>query len=175
MPFRYLDTIRRRNRLINKSIEDALRGLHDLVALGVDLVDVAGRDVLHVLVAVPDLEGVEVAKVPRVDERVLGDDDLLAAIALSEGAGVTLFSAYGAELAALRGAGGIVLRGAGRLAAPQPEGHPAVRHRDDDQGHEVLHGNEDDAEMGNGGTLFQTQREHKCVHIIGPLLSQTAN
>ena len=56
--------------------EDALRGLHDLVALGVDLVDVAGRDVLHVLVAVPDLEGVEVAKVPRVDEGVLRDDEV---------------------------------------------------------------------------------------------------
>lgn len=38
---------------------------------------------------------------------------LLAALCLAEGAEVTLFSAYGAELSAIRNAGGVTLRGAG--------------------------------------------------------------
>ena len=47
------------------------------------------------------------------------DARLLAAVALSEGAEVTLFSAYGAELSALRSAGGIALRGAGPIGSYQ--------------------------------------------------------
>ena len=47
------------------------------------------------------------------------DARLLAAIALSEGAEVTLFSAYGAELSAMRSAGGIALRGAGPVGSYQ--------------------------------------------------------
>jgi len=57
------------------------------------------------------------------------DARLLAAIALSEGAGVTLFSAYGRELEALRSTGGISLRGAGPVGSFQidADAAPSVR------------------------------------------------
>ncbi|MGI9435509.1 MAG: hypothetical protein ACR2Q4_11890 [Geminicoccaceae bacterium] len=47
------------------------------------------------------------------------DARLLAALCLAEGAEVTLFSAYGAELDALRGQGGIALRDAGPIGTYQ--------------------------------------------------------
>ena len=57
------------------------------------------------------------------------DARLLAALALSEGAQVTLFSAYGAELSALRTAGGIALRGAGPVGSYQIDNDaaPSIR------------------------------------------------
>lgn len=57
------------------------------------------------------------------------DARLLAAIALSEGAEVMLFSAYGAEISALRSAGGIALRGAGPVGSYQidSDAAPSVR------------------------------------------------
>lgn len=61
--------------------------------------------------------------VPNTDRvAVLGcgaDARLLAALCLSEGADVTLFSAYGAELTTLRASGGISLRGAGPVGTYQ--------------------------------------------------------
>lgn len=47
------------------------------------------------------------------------DGCLLAALALSEGAQVTLFSAYGAELEALHASSGVTLRGAGPVGTYQ--------------------------------------------------------
>lgn len=47
------------------------------------------------------------------------DARLLAALALSDGAEVTLFSAYGSELDAMRSASGITLRGAGPVGSYQ--------------------------------------------------------
>ena len=47
------------------------------------------------------------------------DSRLLAALCLSAGAEVTLFSAYGSELEALRSASGIALRGAGPVGTYQ--------------------------------------------------------
>ena len=52
---------------------------------------------------------------------------LLASLCLAEGAEVTLFSAYGAELAAIRNAGGTTLRGAGPIGtfpAGREDGSP---------------------------------------------------
>ncbi len=70
----------------------------------------------------------------RVFERVavLGggpDARLLAAICLSEGAEVTLFSAYGAELTELRSGGGVALRGAGPVGSYQidSDAAPSIR------------------------------------------------
>lgn len=63
------------------------------------------------------------AAAPELDRvAVLGggsDACLLAALALSEGADVTLFSAYGAELETLRASSGISLRGAGPVGTYQ--------------------------------------------------------
>ncbi|MEM9012558.1 MAG: hypothetical protein AAGE18_15125 [Pseudomonadota bacterium] len=76
--------------------------------------------------------GRDAAPVPRAFGRitVLGagpDARLIAALCLAEGAEVTLFSAYGAELEAL--AGGIALRGAGPVGSYQVnrEGAPSIR------------------------------------------------
>ena len=57
------------------------------------------------------------------------DACLLAALALSEGAGVTLFSAYGAELETLRASSGISLRGAGPVGTYQVDrdSGPSIR------------------------------------------------
>jgi opine dehydrogenase len=67
--------------------------------------------------AVATRSGGDVSAPPRYDRvTVLGggsDALLLSALCLAEGADVTLFSAYGAELDALRGGHGIALRGAG--------------------------------------------------------------
>ena len=54
---------------------------------------------------------------------------LLACLCLAEGAEVTLFSAYGAELAAIRAAGGTTLRGAGPIGtfAAGRESGPSIR------------------------------------------------
>ena len=55
---------------------------------------------------------------------------LLASLCLAEGAEVTLFSAYGAELAAIRSAGGATLRGAGPVGtfpAGRGDGGPSIR------------------------------------------------
>lgn len=71
------------------------------------------------------------ADVPRYDRvTVLGggaDARLFAALCLAEGASVTLFSAYGAELSALKS--GISLRGAGPVGSYQTDqdGIPAIR------------------------------------------------
>ena len=71
--------------------------------------------------------------VPAFDRvTVLGggpEGRLLASLCLAEGAEVTLFSAYGAELAAIRSAGGVTLRGAGPVGT-FPAGHedgPSIR------------------------------------------------
>ncbi len=68
--------------------------------------------------AVSGRSGAAVAPTPTRYERVtvLGggaDAQMLAALCLAEGAAVTLFSAYGAELDALRNGHGIALRGTG--------------------------------------------------------------
>ena len=57
------------------------------------------------------------------------DARLFAALCLSEGAEVTLFSAYGAELEAMRAASGIALRGAGPVGSYQVDRSdaPSVR------------------------------------------------
>ncbi len=57
-----------------------------------------------------------------------GDARLLAALCLSEGADVTLFSAYGAELDAIRTAGGVTIRGEGPVGTYQVDqsGLPAI-------------------------------------------------
>ena len=47
------------------------------------------------------------------------DARLIAALCLSEGADVTLFSAYGAELKSLRSSSGVTLRGAGPVGTYQ--------------------------------------------------------
>ena len=72
------------------------------------------------------------APAPRALSRVavLGggqEGRMLAAIALSEGAQVALFSAYGAELDAMKG--GIALRGAGPVGSYQvnADGAPSVQ------------------------------------------------
>jgi len=54
---------------------------------------------------------------------------LLASLCLAEGAEVTLFSAYGAELAAIRSAGGTTLRGSGPVGTfpAERENGPSVR------------------------------------------------
>lgn len=67
--------------------------------------------------AAPEPGRVDIARVA-----VLGggaDARLLAALCLAEGAEVTLFSAYGAELEALRASSGISLRGAGPIGTYQ--------------------------------------------------------
>ena len=71
--------------------------------------------------------------VPAFDRvTVLGggpDGRLLACLCLAEGAEVTLFSAYGAELAAIRSTGGVTLRGAGPVGtfpADRADG-PSIR------------------------------------------------
>ncbi|MCB1430751.1 MAG: hypothetical protein KDJ66_16760 [Nitratireductor sp.] len=57
------------------------------------------------------------------------DAQLLAAICLSEGAQVTLFSAYGRELEQLRAGSGVTIRGAGPIGTYQVdrEGTPSIR------------------------------------------------
>ena len=57
------------------------------------------------------------------------DARLLAALCQSEGASVTLFSAYGTELEALRNAGGITIRGAGPIGTYQVDqpGIPSIK------------------------------------------------
>jgi len=57
------------------------------------------------------------------------DARLIAALALSEGAEVTLFSAYGAELEALRASSGVALRGAGPVGTYQVdrEAAPSIK------------------------------------------------
>ena len=74
------------------------------------------------------------APIARAFERVtvLGggpEGRLLACLCLAEGAEVTLFSAYGAELAAIRAAGGTTLRGAGPVGtfAAGRENAPSIR------------------------------------------------
>lgn len=77
--------------------------------------------------------GAPVSAQPALDRVcVLGggpDARLLAALCLSEGADVTLFSAYGAELDAMRAASGIALRGAGPVGTYQVDQSavPSVR------------------------------------------------
>lgn len=74
-----------------------------------------------------------VEAVPRYQRiTVLGggrDAQLLAALCLAEGAEVTLFSAYGAELAALEASGGISIRGAGPIGTYQIDSQsaPSIR------------------------------------------------
>ncbi len=54
------------------------------------------------------------------------DARLLAALCLAEGAEVTLFSAYGAEIEAMAAAGGVSIRGQGPVGTYQiqPAGDP---------------------------------------------------
>lgn len=57
------------------------------------------------------------------------DARLLAALCLAQGAGVTLFSAYGAELTAMRTAGAVALRGDGPVGSYQFDSNsaPSIR------------------------------------------------
>lgn len=57
------------------------------------------------------------------------DAQLIAALCLAEGAAVTLFSAYGAELDSLRAAGGITVRGTGPVGTYQvdQDAVPSIR------------------------------------------------
>lgn len=83
-------------------------------------------------VAKTTTKAVDVSKPDLARVAVLGcgaDARLLAALCLSEGADVTLFSAYGAELTAIRASGGISLRGAGPVGTYQvdQDGIPSVK------------------------------------------------
>ena len=80
------------------------------------------------------------------------DAQLIAALCLSEGADVTLFSAYGAELEAMRNASGIALRGAGPVGTYQVdrENAPSIRTTA-----------ELDAAVQNAQVIFLTGPVHK--------------
>ncbi|MEZ5870266.1 MAG: hypothetical protein R3D32_00200 [Nitratireductor sp.] len=80
------------------------------------------------------------------------DAQLLAAICLSEGAQVTLFSAYGHELAQLRGGSGVTIRGAGPVGTYQVdrEGIPSI----------ITTGELDKA-VGEAQVIFLTGPVHK--------------
>ena len=81
-----------------------------------------------------------------------GEARLLAALCLAEGAEVTLFSAYGAELQALRASSGITLRGDG------PVGTYAV---DRDDGPSVRTTAELDGAVAGAQVIFLTGPVHK--------------
>ena len=81
------------------------------------------------------------------------DGRLLAGLCLAEGADVTLFSTWGAELSALRDAGGVTLRGAG------PSGTYAV---DRSRGPSIRLSGELDASV----------REAELLWLTGPVLKQ---
>ena len=81
---------------------------------------------------------------------------LLACLCLAEGAEVTLFSAYGAELAAIERAGGVTLRGAGPVGT-----FPAGRDRRDN-GPSIRLSAELDAALGEADLVF----------VTGPVLKQ---
>ena len=81
-----------------------------------------------------------------------GEGRLLSALCLAEGAEVTLFSAYGAELEALRASSGITLRGAG------PVGTYAV---DRDSGPSVRTTAELDRAVAGAEVIFLTGPVHK--------------
>ena len=80
------------------------------------------------------------------------DARLIAALCLSEGADVTLFSAYGAELDALRTSSGISLRGAGPVGTYQidRENAPSIKTTA-----------ELDAAVSNAQVIFLTGPVHK--------------
>ncbi len=78
---------------------------------------------------------------------------LLACLCLAEGAEVTLFSAYGAELAAIRDAGGATLRGAGPVGT-----FPA--------------GRGDGASIRLSAELDAALRGADLVFVTGPVLKQ---
>ena len=78
---------------------------------------------------------------------------LLASLCLAEGSEVTLFSAYGAELAAIRSAGGTTLRGAGPVGA-----FPA--------------GREDGPSIRLSAELDVALRGADLVFVTGPVLKQ---
>lgn len=77
---------------------------------------------------------------------------LIAALCLSEGAQVTLFSAYGRELVQLRESGGVTIRGAGPVGTYQVdrEGEPSIRTT-----------GELDAAVGAAEAVFLTGPVHK--------------
>ena len=97
------------------------------------------------------------AAVPAFDRvTVLGggpEGRLLASLCLAEGAEVTLFSAYGAELAAIRAAGGTTLRGAGPVGT-----FPA--------------GREDGPSVRLSAELDRALRGADLVFVTGPVLKQ---
>ena len=78
---------------------------------------------------------------------------LLAALCLAEGAQVTLFSAYGAELSALREAGSVTLRGAGPVGS-----FPAGRERG--------------PSIRLSAELDSAVRGAELVFVTGPVLKQ---
>ena len=78
---------------------------------------------------------------------------LLASLCLAEGAEVTLFSAYGAELAAIRSTGGVTLRGAGPVGT-----FPAGR----EDGPSIRLSAELDAALAGAALVF----------VTGPVLKQ---
>ncbi|KMW59321.1 NAD/NADP octopine/nopaline dehydrogenase [Candidatus Rhodobacter oscarellae] len=80
------------------------------------------------------------------------DARLIAALCLSEGAEVTLFSAYGAELEAMRASSGITLRGAGPVG---------TYHVDRPQGPSVKLTAELDAAVKDAELIFLTGPVHK--------------
>ena len=95
--------------------------------------------------------------VPAFDRvTVLGggpEGRLLASLCLAEGSEVTLFSAYGAELAAIRSAGGTTLRGAGPVGT-----FPA--------------GREDGPSIRLSAELDVALRGADLVFVTGPVLKQ---
>ncbi len=80
------------------------------------------------------------------------DARLLAALCLSEGAQVTLFSAYGAELEAMRTSSGISLRGAGPVGTYQVDREDVLS---------VRTTAELDAAVGDAQIIFLTGPVHK--------------
>ncbi|MBU2980638.1 hypothetical protein KO498_02310 [Lentibacter algarum] len=80
------------------------------------------------------------------------DACLLAALALSEGAEVTLFSAYGTELEAIRASSGISLRGAGPVGTYQV---------DRERGPSIQTTAELDRAVGRADVIFLTGPVHK--------------
>ena len=78
---------------------------------------------------------------------------LLACLCLAEGAEVTLFSAYGAELAAIRAAGGTTLRGAGPVGT-------------------FSAGREDGPSIRLSAELDAALADAELVFVTGPVLKQ---
>lgn len=104
----------------------------------------------------PSAGGITETRPPLDRVAVLGggaDARLIAALCLAEGGDVTLFSAYGAELAALRQSSGVTLRGAGPVGTYQVDrdAAPSIR---------------------TTGELDQAVQDAQVIFLTGPVHKQ---